>query len=480
MEKLIFEKSSPGRTGYSLPKLAVDMKDSLIPDKFRRKKDAELPEVSENEVARHFLRLSHLNYNIEQGLYPLGSCTMKYNPKVNELTSSFSGFADLHPHSTDEMAQGSLQVMFELGEALKEVTGLKGVSLQPAAGSQGELTGILMFRAYHLAKGNTKRNKILIPNAAHGTNPASAAIAGFQIVELASNEQGRVDIEDLKSKLGDDTAGFMLTNPNTVGIFEKEILTINELVKSSGGLSYMDGANLNALLGIARPGDMGFDCVHINLHKTFSTPHGGGGPGAGPICVSDRLVPFLPVPQIEKNGDKFIMNYDKSESIGKMHAFFGNFGMYTRALTYIRMHGAEGLRQISENAILNANYIRALLKDNYKMPYSEYGMHEFVISADYQKELGVSAKDIAKRLLDYGFHAPTIYFPLIVHECMLIEPTETEAIENLEQFAEVMNIIAEEARTNPELVTSAPLNTPIKRVDDALAARKLNIRWRPE
>ncbi len=480
MEQLIFEKSRAGRIGYSLPKLAIEIKDinSLIPEKFIRKNDAQLPEISENEIARHFLRLAHLNYNIDLGFYPLGSCTMKYNPKVNEVISSYSGFADLHPLSSEDMCQGALEVMYELGEALKEITGLQGVTLQPAAGSQGELAGILMFRAYHIAHGNTKRTKILIPNAAHGTNPASAAIAGFQIVELKSNEQGRVDMEDLKSKLGDDIAGFMLTNPNTVGIFEKDILEINELVKGSGGLTYMDGANLNALLGIARSGDMGFDCMHINLHKTFSTPHGGGGPGSGPVCVSDRLVPYLPVPQIEKNADKFIMNFDKPESIGKMHSFWGNFGMYVRALTYIKMHGAEGLREVSENAILNANYIRALIKDNYKMPFSEYGMHEFVISADYQKELGVSAKDIAKRLLDYGFHAPTIYFPIIVHECMLIEPTETEAIENLESFAEVMNIIAEEARTNPGLVTSAPTTTPIRRVDDALAARKLNVRWK--
>lgn len=482
MEQLIFEKSRPGRTGYSLPKLAIEIKDlkSLLPEKFIRKNDAPLPEVSENEIARHFLRLAHLNYNIEEGLYPLGSCTMKYNPKVNEVTSAYSGFADLHPLSNDEMSQGALQVMYELGEALKEISGMQGVTLQPAAGSHGELTGILMFRAYHNAHGNTKKTKILIPNAAHGTNPASAAIAGFEIVELKSNEQGRVDMEDLKSKIGDDVAGFMLTNPNTVGIFEKEILAINELVRGCGGLTYMDGANLNALLGIARPGDMGFDCMHINLHKTFSTPHGGGGPGSGPVCVSSRLIPYLPVPQIEKTGEKFKMNFDKPESIGKVHSFWGNFGMYTRALTYIRMHGAEGLREVSENAILNANYIRALIKDNYKMPFAENGMHEFVLSADNQKELGVSAKDIAKRLLDYGFHAPTIYFPIIVHECMLIEPTETESIENLERFAEVMNLIAEEARTNPELVTSAPQTTPIRRVDDALAARKLNIRWTAE
>lgn len=482
MEQLIFEKSRSGRKGYTLPQLDVEAKDvnSLLPDKLIRKNDANLPEISENEVARHFLRLSHLNYNIEMGLYPLGSCTMKYNPKVNELTSSLPGFSELHPLSDADYSQGALQVMYELGEALKEVTGLQGVTLQPAAGSQGELTGILMFRAYHKAHGNTKRTKILIPDAAHGTNPASAAIAGFQIVELKSNEQGRVDLDDLKSKIGDDIAGFMLTNPNTVGIFEKEILQINELVRGCGGLTYMDGANLNALLGIARPGDMGFDCVHINLHKTFSTPHGGGGPGSGPVCVSERLVPFLPIPQIEKNGDKFVMNIDKPQSIGKVHSFWGNFGMYTRAYTYIRMHGAEGLRKVSENAILNANYIRSLIKDNYKFPYQENGMHEFVLSADYQKELGVSAKDIAKRLLDYGFHAPTIYFPLIVHECMLIEPTETESVENLERFAEVMNLIADEARTNPDLVTSAPLNTPIRRVDDALAARKLNIRWKSE
>ena len=370
MEQLIFEKSRKGRVGYSLPELDVDAYDinTKIPDKFIRKNDAELPEISENEIARHFLRLAHLNYNIDLGFYPLGSCTMKYNPKINEVTSSLSGFTELHPHSTDEMSQGALQVMFELGEALKEITGLHGVSLQPAAGSHGELTSILAFRAYHHARKDFKRTKILIPNAAHGTNPASAAIAGFEIVELKSNDAGRVDLDDLKSKLGDDIAGFMLTNPNTVGIFEKEILAITEMVRSCGGLTYMDGANLNALLGIARPGDMGFDCVHINLHKTFSTPHGGGGPGSGPICVSERLIPYLPVPHIEKVDDKFIMNFDKPESIGKVLAFWGNFGMLTRAYTYIRMHGAKGLREISENAIINSNYIRALIKDNYLLP----------------------------------------------------------------------------------------------------------------
>jgi glycine dehydrogenase subunit 2 len=480
MENLIFEKSKPGRTGYSLPKLEFEKinVNDVIPEQLIRKFDANLPEISESEIARHFLRLSHLNYNIEMGLYPLGSCTMKYNPKINEVTASINGFADLHPHTKDKFAQGAIQVMYDLGECLKEISGMKGVSLQPSAGSQGELTGILMIKAYHEDKGNSKRNKILIPNAAHGTNPASAAIAGFEIVELKSNELGLVDLDDLRSKAGDDTAGFMLTNPNTIGVFEKEIIEIEKIIHGAGGLMYMDGANLNALLGIVRPGDMKFDCMHINLHKTFSTPHGGGGPGSGPVCVSEALIPYLPVPVVEKQGDKYVMNNDKEKSIGKVHSFYGNFGMSVRALTYIRMHGPEGLRQISENAIINANYIRALIKDNYKMPYDQFGMHEFVISADYQKENGVSAKDIAKRLLDYGYHAPTIYFPVIVHECMLIEPTETETKETLENFADVMNKIALEARETPELVINAPQTTPIRRVDDALAARKLNIRWK--
>lgn len=479
MEKLLFEKSRSGRKGYTLPKLEVQisLNEDILPEKFVRKSPAELPEISENEVARHFLRLSHLNYCIEQGLYPLGSCTMKYNPKINEVTASFPGFRDLHPSTREDFVQGALELMYNLGECLKEISGFTGVTLQPAAGSQGEFTGISMIRAYHEARKDFKRTKILIPDAAHGTNPASAAIAGFEIVELRSNENGRVDLDDLRSKVNDEVAGFMLTNPNTVGIFEKEIKEIEQLVHGCGGLMYMDGANLNALLGIVRPADLGFDCMHINLHKTFSTPHGGGGPGSGPVCVNDKLIPYLPVPQIVKENDKFRLIYDIETSIGKLHTFFGNFGMFVRAYTYIRMHGAEGLRSVSENAIINANYIRALIKDNYKLPYNEFGMHEFVISADYQKEFGVNAKDIAKRLLDYGFHAPTIYFPLIVHECMLIEPTETETKENLEEFANVMNIIAQEAKENPDVVRNAPTTTPVKRIDDALAARKLNIKW---
>jgi glycine dehydrogenase subunit 2 len=479
MEKLLIEKSQKGRIGFTLPDLQIPdySPEKVLPKEMLRETDPMLPEISENEVARHFVRLSHLNYCIEEGLYPLGSCTMKYNPKVNERTAGLAGFADVHPSSKESNIQGALEIMFGLGEDLKEITGLPGVSLQPAAGSQGELTGILMFRAYHRDRNDLKRTKILIPDSAHGTNPASAAIGGFEIVSVKSNDKGKVDVDDLASKCGDDVAGFMLTNPNTLGLFEDEIVEIEKHIHGCGGLMYMDGANLNALLGLVRPGDMKFDCVHINLHKTFSTPHGGGGPGAGPVCVSEKLVPFLPVPQIEKDGDYFKIVEDNPKSIGKMHTYFGNFGVLVRAFTYIRMHGAKGLKRISENAIINANYIAAQLKENYKFPYEERGMHEFVMSGDNQKELGVTTKDIAKRLLDYGYHAPTVYFPLIVHEAMLVEPTETETRENLDAFAETMNKIAEEAKTDPEIVTSAPHDTPVKRLNDALAARKLNIRW---
>lgn len=478
MEKLIFEKSSSGRIGFNLPELDIEKKDisNYLPEKFYRKESAPLPEVSENEVARHFNRLAHLNYNIEEGLYPLGSCTMKYNPKINELIAGFEGFSDLHPLTHPDDAQGALKLMYELGESLKEISGLPGVSLQPSAGSQGELTGILMIKKYHEDRGDFKRKKILIPDAAHGTNPASAAIGGFEIVSLKSNEAGRVDLDDLKSKIGDDVAGFMLTNPNTVGIFEKEIPAIEKEIHGCGGLMYMDGANLNALLGIVRPGDMKFDCVHINLHKTFSTPHGGGGPGSGPVCVSDKLTPFLPNPQIEKEDDKYNITY-LEKSIGKLHTFFGNFGVLVRAYAYIRANGADGLRKVSENAIINANYLFNSIKDNYVVPFNERPMHEFVVSADKQKKNGVSARDIAKRLLDYGFHAPTVYFPLIVHECMLMEPTETETVENLDAFAEALNKIADEAKNNPKLVNTAPQHTPVKRLDEALAARQLDIKW---
>jgi glycine dehydrogenase subunit 2 len=478
MEKIIFEKSRAGRKGYTMPKNDIEKTfKSELPENFLRKTEINLPEISENEVARHFVRLSHLNYNIEDGLYPLGSCTMKYNPKINEKTAGLPGFAMLHPCINPENSQGALQLMYELGEMLKEVSGLDGVSLQPAAGSQGEFTGILMFRAYHLDRGDVQRRKILIPDSAHGTNPASAAIAGFDIVSVKSNEKGRVDLDDLESKVGSDVAGFMLTNPNTLGLFEKDITTIEKLVHGCGGLMYMDGANLNALLGIVRPGDMNFDCVHINLHKTFSTPHGGGGPGAGPVCVSEKLLPYLPEPRIVKNGDKFELIENNPKSVGKVHTHFGNFGVFVRAYTYMRMLGAKGMRRVSENAIINANYLLSRIKGEYLLPFNERGMHEFVISGDNQKEYGVATKDIAKRLLDYGFHAPTIYFPLIVHESMLIEPTETESLEALDTFADAMNAIALEAKTNPDYVKDAPYKTPVRRVDDALAARKLNINY---
>ncbi len=473
MEKTLFEKSRPGRKGYTLP--ALDVPKTEISASNSRKIDLALPEISENEIARHFTKLSHLNYSIEEGLYPLGSCTMKYNPKINEYTASLPGFTELHPCSEVRNAQGALQLMFDLQELLKEITGLQGCTLQPAAGSHGEFTGINMIAAYH--QNDSKRKNILIPDSAHGTNPASSAIAGFSIVDVKSNENGLVDIDDLKSKCNDEVAGFMLTNPNTLGLFETQIVEIEKLIHGCGGLMYMDGANMNALMGIVRPGDMGFDCVHLNLHKTFSTPHGGGGPGSGPVCVSDKLVDFLPVPRVVKNGNNYDLSYEFPKSIGKVMAFYGNFGVMIRAYTYIRMLGGEGLRKVSENAIINANYLLSRLKEHFDLPHDQRCMHEFVLSGDRQKNLGVTTKDMAKRLLDYGYHAPTIYFPLIVHEALLVEPTETETLESLDAFADALIQIAQEAETNPELVKDSPIKTPVKRLDDALAARNLDIRW---
>lgn len=478
MEKLIFEKSRTGRKAYTLPEFDLPKEfNTEIPSELSRAIDLPLPEVSENEIARHFVRLSHLNYNIEEGLYPLGSCTMKYNPKVNEKTSSLDGFLNVHPFTDEKYVQGALQLMYELGNELKEITGLQGVTLQPAAGAHGEMTGMLLFRAYHLDRGDTKRKKILIPDSAHGTNPASSTLAGFTIINIKSNSEGRVDIDDLAKHCGDDVAGFMLTNPNTVGIFEKNILEIEKLIHGCGGLMYMDGANLNALLGIVKPADMGFDCIHINLHKTFSTPHGGGGPGAGPVCVSDKLIPYLPKPQIEMNDDSYSLNNDLPKSIGKVHTFYGNFGVLVRAYTYIRMLGADGLKNVSKNAIINANYLFSKLKKDFDVPFDEYCMHEFLITGEHQKKLAVLTKDIAKRLLDYGYHAPTIYFPLIVHEAMLVEPTETETVETLDEFAETLLKIGQETKDKPEIVQTAPHNTPISRVNDALAARQLDINY---
>ncbi len=480
MEKLLIEKSKPGRKGYTLPKLDVPEREyhKEIPGNLLRKKSPYLPELSEIDIARHFMKLSHLNYNIEKGIYPLGSCTMKYNPKINELVANLPGLKEIHPFQNSQDVQGALQLMYELSKYLCEITGFSDCTLQPAAGSHGEFTGINLIRAYHEDRGDKDRNVILIPDSAHGTNPASCAISGYSIISIKSNENGLVDLEDLKSKCNSNVAGFMLTNPNTLGLFESQIREIEKLIHGCGGLMYMDGANLNALLGIVRPADMGFDCMHINLHKTFSTPHGGGGPGAGPVCVNDKLIDYLPIPRIEKSNNGYYLNENYPKSIGKVIAFYGNFGVLIRAYTYIRILGYKGLREVSENAILNANYLLSKLKPYFEVPFSSSKcMHEFVMSGDKQKAKGVSTKDIAKRLLDYGFHAPTIYFPLIVHEAMLVEPTETENYESLNSFIDALLGINKEIDENPEKVLEAPSTTPVKRLDDALAARNLNIRW---
>ncbi|NOY05254.1 MAG: glycine dehydrogenase subunit 2 [Chlorobi bacterium] len=479
---LLFEKSRSGRKGYVLPKLDLPEKDitELIPERFLRGEPASLPELSEGEVVRHFTNLSQLNYHVDKGLYPLGSCTMKYNPKVNETAANIAGFRDAHPLQPETRSQGALQLMHELQELLAAITGFDAVSLQPAAGAQGELTGVLIMKAYLAAAGLSGKHKILIPDSAHGTNPASVAIAGLTPVEVKSNSDGMVDIDDLRKNMDDAVAGMMITNPNTLGIFERNIATIAELVHDAGGLMYLDGANLNAQMGIVQPGRIGFDVMHINLHKTFSTPHGGGGPGSGPVAVSEQLAPFLPVPVVIKEGERYRLDYNRRQSIGKVHSFYGNFGIFVRAFTYIRMNGAKGLRRVSEDAVLNANYLLSRLKGAYKLPFPETPMHEFVLSGDYQKEKGVKTMDIAKRLLDYGFHAPTIYFPLIVHEALMIEPTETETREALDAFADAMLAISREADENPDLVREAPHSTPVKRLNDALAARRLNIVYKEE
>ncbi len=476
-EKLIFELSREGRKGYSLsgsdfPEQPLE---SILPSKFLRTTPAELPEVSESEVVRHFVRLSNLNYHVDKNMYPLGSCTMKYNPKINDYTCDLPGFSALHPLQPGKTTQGALQLMYELAEMLREIAGMAAVTLQPAAGAHGELTGILLIKKYHESIGS-KRHKLLVVDSAHGTNPASAALAGYDIISVKGNADGRTDLDDLRSKLDCDVAALMLTNPNTIGLFEKEILAISKMVHDNGSLLYMDGANMNALLGIARPGDMGFDVVHYNLHKTFAAPHGGGGPGSGPVGVSEKLLPFLPVPVIVKEGTTYKLSYDRPDSIGRMMNFYGNFAVLVRAYTYIRMLGPEGLRRVSENAIINANYLLSLLLERYDLPFPKTVLHEFCLSGDRQKKAhGVKTLDIAKRLLDYGFHAPTIYFPLIVSEALMIEPTETESKETLDVFARALLAIADEAETNPALVLSAPVTTPVKRLDDAMASRQLNI-----
>ncbi len=478
-QSLIFEISKAGRKAYSLPECDVFAASAgeILDKSLLRTEAPELPEVSEPDAVRHFTQLSQRNHGVDSGFYPLGSCTMKYNPKVNEAVARFDGFAKVHPYQSEKTVQGSMQVMYELGDMLSEITGMDQFTLQPAAGAHGELTGLMIMKAYHKNRGN-QRNIIVVPDSAHGTNPASAAVAGFDVVEVKSNEKGLVDLEALKAVMSDEVAGFMLTNPNTLGLFDENILEISKIIHEAGGLMYYDGANTNAIMGITRPGDMGFDVVHINLHKTFSTPHGGGGPGAGPVGVKKHLTEFLPVPVVVKKEDEYSFDYDRPLSIGKVKSFYGNFGVCVRAYAYIRSLGPDGLRAVSENAVLNANYIANKLKDKYYLPVDRECMHECVFSGDWQKKNGVSTLDVAKRLLDFGYHPPTIYFPLIVSEAMMIEPTECETKETLDEFISVMRQISDEAENNPELVHSAPHTTIISRLDEAAAARKPILRYK--
>jgi len=481
LEPLIYEISQPGRIAFSLPDADVPAAPLPPANLLRDPERLGLPEVSELDVVRHFTHLSRLNYAIDVGFYPLGSCTMKYNPKVNEDVARLPGFALIHPLQPVETVQGALRLQYELQEYLAEISGFDAVTLQPAAGAQGELVGVLTIRSYHHHRGDTKRTKILVPDAAHGTNPATAAMSGFQVVTLKSDVRGNVDLNHLRQMVGPDTAGMMLTNPNTLGLFDENLLEVCEIVHKAGGLMYGDGANFNALLGIGRPGDLGFDVMHINLHKTFSTPHGGGGPGSGPVCVKSQLAPYLPTPVVakeENNGQPRYYFQEVAQSVGKVRSFWGNFGMHVRAYTYIRVHGPEGLRAIGENAVLNANYMMNKLKDVYDLPYERTCMHEFVLSGRKQKAKGVKTLDIAKRLLDYGYHSPTIYFPLIVEEAIMIEPTETESKTTLDKFIEDMRQIAREVDEEPELVKSAPHNTPVLRLDETTAARKPQVRFK--
>lgn len=478
-EKLSFDLSVAGHMGYSLPALDVPQKPvtDLIPQKFLRTAPARLPELSEPEVVRHFIALSTLNHHVDKGFYPLGSCTMKYNPKVNENMARLGGFAQIHPLQNQTTIQSALALMYDLALYLAEIAGMDAVSLQPAAGAHGELTGLMLIRAYHESLGKP-RKYILIPDSAHGTNPASVTISGYEVIQIKSNAAGLVDLEDLSRQVNSETAALMLTNPNTLGLFETQIQKIHQILASAGALMYMDGANLNALLGLVRPGDLGFDVLHFNLHKTFSTPHGGGGPGSGPVGVSQKLMPFLPVPLIVKKGTEYALDFDRPKSIGKIASFYGNFGVMVRAYTYIRQLGAPGLRQVSENAIINANYLMQHLKTGFDLPYPGAAMHEFVLAATRQKAQGAKALDLAKRLLDFGFHAPTVYFPLIVHEAMMIEPTETESKTTLDEFIEVMRVIAQEIQTDLETVKQAPHFTPVSRLDEVRAIKDGNFRYR--
>ena len=480
-ESLIFDLGSKNRKAYSLPELDVPEEniDNLIPANQKRDKIKGFPEVSEVGVIRHFTRLSQWNFSVDHGFYPLGSCTMKYNPKINEDLSRIPAFTNSHPLQPKQLSQGNLQLMYELAQDLAEISGMDQVSLQPAAGAQGELAGIMMIQAYHQKQGNPRR-KVLLPDSAHGTNPASSILSGYEVGSLKSNDQGLLDPAVVSKTMDENVAALMLTNPNTLGLFEKDILEITRIVHDKGGLVYCDGANLNALMGISKIGDMGVDVMHFNLHKTFSTPHGGGGPGSGPVGVMKKLIPYLPVPIIEKEGDKYILNDDHPQSIGKVKGFYGNFSILLRAYAYIKTIGNENIRKISEIAVLNANYIRSQLQDDFHLPYKGPNLHECVLSDKNQVPFGVSTLDIAKALIDYGFHPPTIYFPLIVKGALMIEPTETETRKTLDKFIEAMKDIAKRAKGDPELLRQAPMKSKVSRLDETRAARKPKLRWKPQ
>jgi len=481
-ETLIFEHSRPGRRATAQAPAAQAHAD--IPAAFRRREAPRLPEVSELGAVRHYTRLSRLNFSIDTNFYPLGSCTMKYNPRACNTLAMLPGFINRHPLAPESTGQGFLACMWELQEILREVTGMKAVSLTPMAGAQGEFAGVAMIRAYHVARGDTHRDEIIVPDAAHGTNPATATMCGCKVIEIPTGPDGDVDLDALKAAVGPNTAGIMLTNPSTVGVFDRKILEMSKVVHAAGGLLYYDGANLNAILGKVRPGDMGFDVIHMNLHKTFSTPHGGGGPGSGAVGVSERLVPFLPVPVVAKQGERYrwVTEDERPLSIGRLSAFMGNAGVLLRAYVYARMLGREGMPRVAEFATLNANYLMARLRDaGFQLAYPDRrASHEFIVTLKREaKELGVTAMDFAKRLLDFEFHAPTTYFPLLVPECLLIEPTETESKEALDAFVDAMAKILDEARTTPDKVKGAPYTTPVRRLDDVRAARQLDVAWKP-
>ena len=478
-DKLIFDLSKEGRQGYSLPSRKWNAVLADLPAGLVRAEEPALPQVSELDVVRHYTNLSQMNFGVDSGFYPLGSCTMKYNPKINEEIAAHPGFAGVHPLQPDETVQGSLRVYEKLAKALSEITGMAEFTLNPFAGAHGELTGLMIIRQYHMARGDEKRTRIIVPDSAHGTNPASAAVCGLEIVQVKSKENGLVDVEDLKPLLDDTIAGIMMTNPNTLGLFEKDIKEIAALVHECGGLLYYDGANMNPLVGVVRPGDMGFDVLHLNLHKTFSTPHGGGGPGAGPVGVAAHLVPYLPVPKVVKGEDDLlhVVGAD-GESCGRVSGFMGNFGVLLRAFTYILILGKDNVKMVGPLAVLGANYIKESLKDCFELPIESVCKHEFVFDGLKDKSTGVTTLDVAKRLLDYGFHAPTIYFPLLFHQAIMIEPTETESKETLDGFIEIMRHIAAEAISDPDSMKTAPHTTPVRRLDETTAARQPILRYR--